>query len=72
MIHNLCTLHICYRHYEYTPLCQVDIKDILPHIDVQQLMSQKEINLLTEINRPDVNYKKRHQTSTQIFMAMSI
>ena len=44
---------------------------MLLHIDVQQLMSQKETNLQKEIDRPDVNYKKRHQVSTQIFMALS-
>ena len=46
-------------HYEYTPLCQVHVKDTLPHIDVQQLMTQKEINLLIEIKRPNVSCTER-------------
>ena len=50
----------------------VHTKDTLLHIDVQQLMSQKETSLWIEIDRPDVNYKKRHQVSMQIFMALSI
>ena len=40
-IHNLWTLHPCPGHYEHTPLCQVHVKDILPHIYVQQSMIQK-------------------------------
>ena len=58
-IHSLCTLHACFGHNEYTPLCQVHIKDILLHTDVQQLMSQRETNLLIEINRPDVNIQEK-------------
>ena len=54
-IHSLLTLHACFRHNEYTPLYQVHIKDTRLYIDVQQLMNQKETNLLIEINKPDVN-----------------
>ena len=57
-IHNLRTLHACFRHNEYTPLCQVNIKDTLLHINVQQLVIQKETNLWIEIDRPDISYKK--------------
>ena len=71
MIHSLQTLHACFGHNEYTPLCQFHVKDILLHTDVQQLMSKKETNLLIEINRPDVNYKQRHWVSTKVSMALS-
>ena len=71
MIHSLCTLHACFGHNEYTPLCQIHVKDTLLHIDVQQLMSQKETNLLIEIDRPDINYKKRHWVSTKILITLS-
>ena len=64
--------HACPGHYEHTPLFQVHVKDILPHIDVQQSMTQKEINLLIEIARPDVSCMKRHQIFMQIFMTVCI
>ena len=50
-IHSLQTLPACFRHNEYTPLCQIHIKDTLLHINVQQLAIQKETNLLIEIDR---------------------
>ena len=65
-------LHACPGHYEHTPLCQVHVKDILPDIDVPQLMTQKEINLLIEIDWPGVSCNKRHQISMQIFMTVCI
>ena len=65
-------LHACPGHYEHTPLCQVRVKDILPHTDVRQLMTIKEINLLIEIDRPDVSCKKRYWIFMQIFMTVCI
>ena len=37
-IHNLGTLHACFRQNEYTPLCQIHVKDTVLYIDVQQLV----------------------------------
>ena len=47
-------------------------EDILPHIDVQQSMTQKEINLLIEIDRPDISCNKRHPIFMQIYMTVCI
>ena len=65
-------LHACPGHHEHIPLCQVHVKDILPHIDVLQSMTQEEIKLLIETNRPDVSCKKRHPIFMQIFMTVCI
>ena len=65
-------LHTCPGHYEQIPLCQVHIKDIPSLIDVRQSIPQEEINLRTEIDRPEKSCKKRHQIFMQIFTTVCI
>ena len=65
-------LHTYHGHCEHIPLCQVPRKDILLPIHVQQLMTQEEINLVTETDGQDKSSKKRHQIFMQIFMTVCI
>ena len=65
-------LHTCPGHYEHIPVCQVHVKDTLPHIDVRQFMTLKEINLLIETDRLDISSMKRHRIFMQIFTTVCI